>query len=186
LQYYFFVSIIDSKSKFTGRHSSGLIEKTEIACRFFKFDEITTQKMKIAASLHDLGKLAVSSEILEKPAKLNRREMEKMKAHTYYTKLALSQIDNFDEIKEWSANHHEKLNGSGYPEGLNAEKLCFNSRLLACLDIFQALTENRPYRKNLSFEETFAIMKKLAKENHIDKEIVHEFIPHLKKIYYEK
>ncbi|RLC49800.1 MAG: HD family phosphohydrolase, partial [Candidatus Cloacimonadota bacterium] len=177
-----FVSIIDSKSRFTGRHSSGLIEKTKIACDFYNFDETTTQKMLIAASLHDLGKLAVSSDILEKPAKLNAAEINVMKAHTYYTKIALSQIEHFDEIKNWSANHHEKLNGNGYPEGLAADRLCFNSRLLACLDIFQALTENRPYRKGMKFEDAFAIMKKLAKQNDIDAEIVNGFIPQLKNI----
>ena len=174
-----FTSIIDSKSRFTGRHSTGIIQKTKIACNFYEYDEISKTKMLIAASLHDLGKLAVSPAILEKPAKLSFEEMEVMKAHTYYTKLALNQVEHFEEIKEWAANHHERLDGSGYPEGLNESQLCFNSRLLACIDIFQALTEDRPYRKGMSFNDTFEIMKKMADHNFIDRDILFEFIPHL-------
>ena len=174
-----FVSIIDSKSRFTGRHSTGIIEKTEIACDYYQIKNDEKTKMLIAASLHDLGKLAISSSILEKPAKLNFAEMEKMKSHTYYTKLALSQIDNFDEIREWSANHHEKLNGKGYPEGLNHKDLSFNCRLMACIDIFQALTEERPYRKGLDFNKTFGIMNEMAKNTYIDNDIVEKFIPFL-------
>ncbi len=174
-----FTSIIDSKSRFTGRHSTGIIEKTEIACDYYQIKDDEKTKMLIAASLHDLGKLAISGSILEKPSKLNFEEIDKMKSHTYYTKLALSQVDNFYEIKEWSANHHEKLNGNGYPEGLNSENLIFNCRLMACIDIFQALTEDRPYRDGLDFEKTFSIMNRMVNEGYIDKDIVENFIPFL-------
>ncbi|MBC8384732.1 MAG: HD domain-containing protein [Candidatus Cloacimonetes bacterium] len=174
-----FTTIIDSKSRFTGRHSTGIIEKTTIACDYYQISGDEKIKMMIAASLHDLGKLAIPDYILEKPAKLNVEEMNKMKSHTYYTKFALRQIDKFDEIREWAANHHEKLNGTGYPEGLDKNDLEFNCRLMACIDIYQALTEDRPYRKGLSFDKSYSIMDEMAENNFIDRKIVEEFIPHL-------
>lgn len=174
-----FIKIIDSKSRFTGRHSTGIVEKIEKACEFFNIIDEEKVKMKIAASLHDLGKLATAPAILEKQGALNKNEMNTMKSHTYFTKLSLAQIDNFEDIKEWAANHHEKLNGKGYPEGLTAKQLSFNCRLMACIDIYQALTEDRPYRDGLSFEKTYSIMRAMVKNGEIDKYIVDEFIPHL-------
>ncbi len=177
-----FTTIIDSKSSFTGKHSSGIVKKTKIACDFYGFSNEEGIKMQIAASLHDLGKLAIPSEILDKPGKLTSKEIEIMKSHSYYTKFALKQVDHFEDIKEWAANHHETLNGTGYPEGLTAKDLGFNSRLLACIDIFQALTEDRPYRKGLKFRETFKIMKEMADNGFIDKSIVCDFIPYLSEV----
>ena len=72
------------------------------------------------------------------------------------------------EFIDWTSNHHEKLNGTGYPNGICAENLDFNSRLLGCLDIYQALTEERPYRGALSHEESMKILYEMANDNLID------------------
>jgi HD-GYP domain-containing protein (c-di-GMP phosphodiesterase class II) len=175
-----FSSIVDSKSRFTGRHTSGLIEKAGFAADFFGFEADKKTQFKIAASLHDLGKLAISRSILEKPAPMSFEEREQMRTHTYYTKIALKQIPIFHEIREWAANHHERLDGKGYPERMPAEKIDFPARLMACLDIYQALSENRPYRNGMPFEQSYSIMKKLAQENAIEKDIVYDFIPKLR------
>ncbi|MDD3051220.1 MAG: HD domain-containing protein [Candidatus Cloacimonetes bacterium] len=172
-----FSSIVDSKSKFTFRHTKGIIEKAEVAADFYGKGEEEKIKLMIAASLHDLGKLAISTSILEKNGPLDQKEFNSMKTHTYYTKYALSQISNFEDIREWAANHHEKLNGKGYPESLTADALDFNSRLIACIDIYQALAEDRPYRKGMSFDNILQIMEKMADDYSIDKDIVTELIP---------
>jgi len=172
-----FASIVDSKSRFTGRHTAGIIEKAGIAADLFGYTSDEKYKFQIAASLHDLGKLAINQNILEKRANLSIKERQTMKSHTYYTKFALNQIDGFEEIKEWAANHHEKLNGSGYPEGLAAENLDFNSRLMGCIDIFQALTEDRPYRAGMPFKKAYGIMMRMAAKNEIDSQIVMDIIP---------
>lgn len=171
-----FSTIVDSNSSFTGRHTKGLIENAGLAARFYQFSEEESLQFQIAASLHDLGKLVISRNILEKPKALSLQERELMKSHTYYTKMALKQVPVFSEIREWAANHHERLDGNGYPERLGADQLCFRSRLMACLDIFQALSEDRPYRKGMRFEQAFSIMKKMAAEKAIDQTILHEFI----------
>lgn len=172
-----FASIVDSKSRFTGRHTAGIIEKSGIAADLLNYSRDEKYKFQIAASLHDLGKLAISAQILEKRSNLSIEERHTMKSHTYYTKFALNQIDHFEEIKEWAANHHEKLNGTGYPEGLEAEDLDFNSRLMGCIDIYQALTEDRPYRAGMSFNKAYGIMMRMAAKREIDTEIVLDLIP---------
>lgn len=163
-----FSSIIDSKSKFTQKHSMELSEKAGIMADYYNLDEDEKMKLIIAADLHDIGKLAVPNSILDSPRKLNEREFTTIKEHSYYTRLSLEQISGFEDITEWASNHHEKLNGTGYPFGKTADKLDFNSRLLTCLDIYQALTEERPYRVPLSHHEAMNILEDMADDGLID------------------
>ena len=169
-----FMNIIDSKSKFTCNHSKGISEKIRIMSDYYNF--VTEKKLKlyIAANLHDLGKLYLPNAILEKPDKLNAFEFSEIKRHTYYTKLALDKIDGFEDISSWAANHHEKLNGKGYPESLCADELDFESRLLGVIDIYQALTEERPYRRGLSHKETMKIIYSMANGGFIDNQIARD------------
>ncbi len=164
--------IIDCKSEFTMKHSSGLAKKTEHMCHYYNLDYDTTVKAIVAANLHDLGKLAIPNSILDKPSKLNREETEIIKQHTYYTRVALNEISGFEKITEWAANHHEKLNGSGYPYGITGDKLDFMSRLMGALDIYQALTEKRPYRKPMQHTNAIGILKNMADSGLLDKGIV--------------
>lgn len=169
-----FMNIIDSKSKFTCNHSKGISEKIRIMSDYYNF--VTEKKLKlyIAANLHDLGKLYLPNAILEKPDKLNAFEFSEIKKHTYYTKLALDKIGGFEDISSWAANHHEKLNGKGYPESLCADELDFESRLLGVIDIYQALTEERPYRRGLSHKETMKIIYSMANGGFIDNQIARD------------
>lgn len=163
--------IIDCKSKYTERHSRGLSEKVEIMADFYKKNNDEKTQLVIAADLHDIGKLAVPNSILDSPNKLTEKEFKIVKSHVYYTRVALHEIKGFENITEWAANHHEKLNGKGYPFGLTADDLDFNSRLMGCLDIYQAITEERPYRKGLSHKETMNILNKMSSEGYIDNNI---------------
>lgn len=169
-----FSKIIDSKSKYTRKHSSDLAIKAEIMGKFYKYSKEEIIKLTIAANLHDIGKLAMPNSILDSPNKLNNEDFEKIKEHTYYTRMALQWIKGFEDITEWASNHHEKLNGSGYPYGLKGEALDFNCRLLGCLDIYEALTEERPYRKSLSHEEAMEILYSSANSGFIDTKIVND------------
>jgi len=166
-----FSKIIDSKSKFTQRHSRDLSKKAEIMADYYKMDVNEKMKLIIAADLHDIGKLAIPNKILDSPNKLTNDEFNVIKKHTYYTRLALQEIKGFEDITEWASNHHEKLNGKGYPYGKTAEELDFNSRLMACLDIYEALTEEWPYRVGLSHKEAMDILNKMKDNGFIDAEI---------------
>lgn len=169
-----FSRIIDAKSPFTGSHSRGISEKVGMICRYYEFDENAYWKMRIAADLHDLGKLIVPNEILDKPAKLDPKEFRVVQSHPFYTRKVLEMINGFEDITEWASNHHEKLDGSGYPYGIAADRLDFNSRILACVDIYQALTEDRPYRKSMSHRAAVGIMATMAKDHLIEPAVVED------------
>lgn len=167
-----FSRIIDSKSHFTKRHSSGLAEKAAAMADYYGKSSEEKTKLVIAADLHDLGKLAVPNIILDCPRALTDKEFKIVKKHVYYTRVALETISGFEDITEWAANHHEKLNGKGYPFGKTGDELDFNSRLMGCLDIYQALTEERPYRKGMSHGETMKVLGNMAEMGMIDEGIV--------------
>ena len=119
----FFANIIDYKSSFTSRHSIGVAEKASLLANYMGFNTINIQKMYLAGALHDIGKMAICNEILEKPDKLTDDEFSKMKNHAGYTYRILSDVDDFEEIRDWAAFHHEKLNGKGYPFGKTIDEL---------------------------------------------------------------
>jgi len=160
--------IIDSKSSYTQRHSQSLSEKAAIMSDFYNLEKEEKMKLIIAADLHDIGKLVVPNDVLDKPDKLSDEEFKIIMKHPEYTRLALQEIKGFEDITEWASNHHEKLNGKGYPRGMVAEELDFNSRLMTCLDIYQALTEERPYREGLSHEKAMEILKSMMDNGFID------------------
>jgi HD-GYP domain-containing protein (c-di-GMP phosphodiesterase class II) len=167
-----FSDIIDSKSRFTNYHSTKLSRNVEIMADYYDFGKEKRDKLLIAADLHDIGKMAISNSILDKPGSLTKEEYKKVKAHTFYTRKALETIDGFEEITEWASNHHERNDGSGYPYGLTEKKLDFPSQILAALDVYQALRENRPYREPMNHNEAVKILKTMAANNKLNKQIV--------------
>jgi putative nucleotidyltransferase with HDIG domain len=167
-----FSKIIDSKSEFTKNHSSGLTEKLVAMGEFYGFDKDKIEKLSIAGDLHDIGKLAISNRLLDRNGKLTAKEFETVRKHVYYTRKVLEPLDGFEQIVNWAANHHERNDGSGYPFGLTREQMDFESRLLAALDVYQALRENRPYRGSLSHERSVNILMGMARNNKFDLDIV--------------
>lgn len=169
-----FTKIIDYKSEFTQKHSSGVSSMAEKMAKYYGFDSAKQTRFYLAGALHDIGKLVVSNDILEKPKKLTDEEFAAMKNHASATYYVLSQIEGISDIVQWASNHHEKLNGSGYPRGLDAESLSFEDCLMACIDIYQALTEKRPYKDGLSHEKTISIMLGMAQKGELNEKIVRD------------
>jgi len=167
----FIARIIDYKSVFTQKHSTQIANKTWFMGKYYKYEQQKLAELYLAASLHDLGKLAIPSNILEKSGKLSEGEFEIIKKHVHITLELLSDIEGFENICEWASNHHEKLDGSGYPFGKKAAELDFNSRLLACLDLYQAISEERPYHHGRNHEDTMQILYEMAGMGKIDKDI---------------
>ena len=83
----------------------------------------------------------------------------------------MSQVDGFEDIRDWATLHHEKLNGKGYPFGKTADELNEQERIMACVDIYQALTEERPYKKGMSHEKTCDILDEMAEKGFVDADI---------------
>jgi putative nucleotidyltransferase with HDIG domain len=154
-----FGEIIDAKSPFTYHHSEGVARvSVAIAGRAGLGPEETRDLMR-AALLHDIGKLGVSNRILDKPGSLTDAEYAKIKEHPRLTYDILSRVGPFRPIAETAANHHEKLDGSGYHRGIGAEDLDLPSRILVVADIYDALSADRPYHKALPQERVLDILR---------------------------
>lgn len=167
-----FARIIDGKSPFTHRHSRLVAEIAAFLAGKMGFEDHEMQDMKVAGLLHDLGKLTIPDEILEKPGKLSRYEFNIIKQHTYYTFQILNLVEGLETINQWASYHHEKLNGRGYPFHIEAENLCLGSRIMTVSDIYSALVEDRPYRPGLPREKILEIIDQQVKEGAIDGEVV--------------
>jgi len=170
-----FVSkIIDCKSVFTQRHSSQIANRAWFMSGWYGYDPAERAKLYLAAALHDIGKLATPTEILEKPGRLTAEEFSIMKDHVRVTWDLLKDIGGFGKISAWASDHHEKLDGSGYPHGKTADELDFNSRLMACIDVYQAVSEERPYHPKRSHADTMRILYRLADSGHADGKIARD------------
>ncbi|NLF97775.1 MAG: HD domain-containing protein [Candidatus Riflebacteria bacterium] len=164
--------MIDFRSPFTATHSSGVSATAEHIAGLAGMNEYECFEMKVAGFLHDLGKLAIPAEILEKPGKLTDDEFNLMRGHTFYTYRVLEAIKDLAIINQFGSYHHERLDGSGYPFRLKQYQLPLGSRVMAVADVFTALTENRPYRKGMSNEQTLLILSKMAENGKLDHDIV--------------
>ncbi len=167
-----FATLIDRKSIFTATHSRSVANVAVLLAKHHGFSRNELYMVKIAGYLHDLGKLSVHSDILEKPGPLEPHEVEVMRQHTYYTYRLLCQLDGMRQIAQWAAFHHETLDGRGYPFQLTADELPLGSRIMAVADIFVALAEDRPYRKRLESRELRNLMANFVRNGKIDPHIV--------------
>jgi putative nucleotidyltransferase with HDIG domain len=164
--------IIDFRSKFTSTHSSGVAAVAFELSAISGFSERECKQIEIAGYLHDLGKLSVSNDILEKNGSLNSEELNSIKKHTYYTYSVLINIRGLENIAVWAAYHHEKLNGNGYPFHIRAKDFSKLARIMAVADILTALAEDRPYRLGMDRESVEKILLSMAESGAIDKGIV--------------
>ena len=168
----FITRIIDYKSAFTRRHSTQIAYKAWLLGEYYKYDPVMRRELYLAAALHDIGKMEVPIAILEKPGKLTDEEYIIVKRHISRTWELLKDIDGFQTICKWASYHHEKLTGTGYPFKKKADELDFNSRLMACIDIYQAVSEERPYHPARNHNDTMNILYKMADAGELDETIV--------------
>lgn len=164
--------IVDIHSSFTVTHSTSVSRVAAKIASLMAYSEEQQQKIGIAGYLHDIGKVYIPSEVLNKEGQLTRKERALMKKHSYKTLEMLSHIKSLKEITPWAANHHERLDGSGYPFGLHADDLDETSRIIAVADVFTALTEDRPYRKGMNLTQAMDILETEAAYHKLDASIV--------------
>ena len=157
-----FGEIIDAKSPFTYHHSEGVARVAVAMGERVGFGPDATRDLMRAALLHDIGKLGISNRILDKPGGLTDAEYAKIKEHPRLTYEILSRVGPFRPIAQTAANHHEKLDGSGYHRGIEAEDLDLPSRILTVADIYDALSADRPYHQALPQEKVLDILREEA------------------------
>lgn len=154
-----FAEIIDSKSPFTYQHSTNVAKYARATAFELSFEKKDMRLINRAALLHDVGKLGVSSHILDKDGPLTPEERSEMERHPLFTWEILHRVEAFAPFARTAALHHEKLDGSGYPWGVPGEELDVPSRILCVADMYEALTANRPYRAGLSREVALKIIR---------------------------
>ncbi|MBB1074151.1 HD domain-containing protein [Rhodoferax sp. 4810] len=174
-----FARIVDAKSPFTLTHSRGVARVAKALAQRMGLAEGQCDKLEIAGLLHDLGKLRVPDNILDKPSRLDEDERSVMNAHSFQTMQILRNIQGFEDIRLWAASHHEAPGGLGYPYGLEGADLPLEARILRVADIFQAMVQDRPYRKGLSAQAASVFMADLMLRGSIDAQIGQVLQDHL-------
>ncbi|MDD5365911.1 MAG: HD domain-containing protein [Gallionellaceae bacterium] len=167
-----FAHIVDAKSPYTYEHSRGV---ARLASRLAQLDGLSDERVcqvEIAGLLHDLGKLGVPDEILESSAPLDHDSRAIMHRHSYDTFRILHRIRGMEEIAGWAGCHHETLIGDGYPFQYEASRLPREARIIAVADVFQALAQDRPYRKGMSPQDVLSLLVKMRDDGKLDGEVV--------------
>jgi HD-GYP domain-containing protein (c-di-GMP phosphodiesterase class II) len=152
------VASTEARDPITAGHSLKVTEYAMGICRELGLSHEYTEMIRVAASLHDYGKIGIYDSILKKPGRLTADEFEIVKTHAARTKDILRQV-NFEgiyqEVPDIAGAHHEKYDGTGYPRRLKGEEIPFGARILAVADVFEALTSKRHYREPMPLEEVF-------------------------------
>jgi HD-GYP domain-containing protein (c-di-GMP phosphodiesterase class II) len=154
-----FAAIVDAKSPWTYSHSDRTRAGATGIAEVLGFDAAEVSGLRRAALLHDIGKLALSNRILDKPSRLTPAEFARVKEHPLFTQWVLDRVSCFRDVSAVAVAHHERLDGSGYPRGLLAADLTPAMRVLAVADVHEALTADRPYRPALGPEDALAVMR---------------------------
>ena len=153
---------IDAKDPYTKGHSDRVMQFSEMIGREMKLPAEELEKLRIAALLHDVGKIGISDAILRKPGILTDEEYEIMKRHPQLGADIMKQIPKLAEVIPGMRFHHESLDGSGYPLGLQGDKIPLSARIIGVADTFDAMTTDRPYQKGFTMTEALTKIRNLS------------------------
>jgi len=176
-------ALVDAKDFYTGEHSKKVSKYVCIICDILGSDiykKENIDKIKIAATFHDLGKIGVPDTILKKSGKLSDSEYEIMKTHPVIGANVIGKIEGFSEISTIIRHHHERWDGTGYPDGLKGNEIPFGSQIISIADTFDAITSDRVYRKGQSKDIALKILIK-EKEKQFNPKLVDIFINSINK-----
>lgn len=166
---------LELRDKDTEGHTKRVAELTEALARKFGIEEEDIIHIRRGAILHDIGKLSIPDAILLKPGKLNEEEWNVIKKHPEFAYIVLSSIEYLRPALDIPYCHHEKWDGTGYPRGLKGEDIPLSARIFAVVDVWDALTSNRPYRPAWNKEETLRYIKEQAGK-YFDPKVVEVFL----------
>ena len=181
------ISILGKTAEFrdneTSAHTIRVGEMAALLAKKFNFSEEYVNLMRLAAPMHDMGKIGIPDNILLKPGKLDHDEFEIMKQHAKIGHSILSQKDTplLKLAAEIAHSHHEKYNGEGYPNGLKKDEIPLSGAIVAVVDIFDALLSQRPYKKAFTLEKTLDIIKS-SSGSHFNPKVVETFLDSLDEI----
>jgi HD-GYP domain-containing protein (c-di-GMP phosphodiesterase class II) len=167
-----FARLIDFRSRWTAAHSTGVAATAACLGSVLGLTEQKCSMLNIAGYVHDLGKLTVPVELLEKPQRFSPDDFAVMMSHPYYTHSILENLPELDDVNRWASFHHERLDGSGYPFCLSGPDLPVEARIISVSDVFTALSEDRPLRLGMSKTARIRILTDMAANNLLDGDVV--------------
>jgi putative nucleotidyltransferase with HDIG domain len=164
--------IIETRDPYTAGHQNIVSQFAVAIAQEMKLPEDKIEGMRIAALVHDIGKISIPAEILSKPSKLNEMEFSLIKNHPKTGYDILKTIDFPWPVAKIVLQHHEKIDGSGYPQGLKGEKILLEAKIMAVADVVEAMFSHRPYRPSLGIDKA---LKEISQNKGIlyDPEVVH-------------
>jgi diguanylate cyclase (GGDEF)-like protein/putative nucleotidyltransferase with HDIG domain len=168
---------VDARDVYTGSHSQRVAELAARAARRLGLPEEEVELTRLAASLHDLGKLAIPEEILRKPGPLTDPERIVLERHPQIGFRMLESL-GVDPVADWVLHHHERWDGRGYPDGLPGEQIPLGARIIFVADAYDAMTSERVYRRRVASEQAVAELQRCA-GTQFDPEIVDAFAAEL-------
>jgi diguanylate cyclase (GGDEF)-like protein/putative nucleotidyltransferase with HDIG domain len=155
------IRIVDSKDTYTGEHSEAVARLVEAVARHLGLDDDSVEQLRLAALLHDIGKIAIPDTVLQKPGGLDSEERMLVRSHVQFGYSLLEGL-GIEPVDEWVLHHHEHWDGSGYPDGLAGEEIPFGSRVILVADAFDAMITHRTYRPALGPDEALAELRRQA------------------------
>jgi len=171
------VASIDARDPMTAGHSEKVTEYCLGICDELGLSRDYRKMIGVAAMLHDYGKIGVPDKILKKPERLNKIEFEIVKTHAEKTRRILEQMNFegiFSQVPEIAGLHHEKLDGSGYPNGLKGDEIPLGAKIIAVADFFEAVTSRRHYRDSIPLKKAFEMLNK-ERGRRLDEKVVDAF-----------
>lgn len=157
-----FAKVIDMKDSYTQGHSSRVAKYTEMLARELGYDEETVEKYYNIALMHDIGKIGIPDQVLNKPGKLTDEEYDIIKSHTERGYDVLKSISLMPDIVVGAEAHHERPDGNGYPKGLKGNEIPRVAQIIAVADTFDAMYSDRPYRERMNFDKAVSIIKDVS------------------------
>jgi putative two-component system response regulator len=166
---------VDSKQNLRNGHSELLLSYAELLGRSLGLGDDDTIELRLACWLHDIGKVALPESILLKPGPLNAEETRIMREHPVTGEQICAPLKSLRPILPVIRHHHEKMDGSGYPDGLRGDSIPLKARILQVADIYDALTTDRPYREALPHNEALSILFAEVENGWLDSAVVSQF-----------
>lgn len=174
---------IDARDPLTAGHSEKVTKYVVGICDELKISADYREMIRVAALLHDYGKIGIEDSILKKNGKLTKEEYETVKTHAEKTREILKQINFegiFSQIPDIAGSHHEKIDGTGYPKGLKGKEIPLGAKIIAVADFFEAITAKRHYRDPMPLEKAFRLLQE-ERGVRFEKEIVDAFVSYYAK-----
>ncbi|MDD2373047.1 MAG: HD-GYP domain-containing protein [Syntrophomonadaceae bacterium] len=166
---------IDAKDRYTEGHTERVSQYAAFLGERLGMTDKQLENLRIGALIHDIGKIGIDQNVLNKPGKLTLEERQQIETHPILGEEICSPLKSLQDVTCIIRNHHERLDGSGYPDGLQGDEIPLEARIVSIVDVFDALTTDRSYRPAMSIEAALTIIRQEANEGKLDASLAREF-----------